>query len=168
MGLLFLSPFIVKSKNNLSIIRPPGAKNENEFLNLCIRCGQCMKICPTQVIELSLFERGLTGIYAPRLIFTKGWCEMCSACGCVCPTGAIKKITKPTKIGIAKINKNRCIGWARGGLCLICVEVCPYQGVTSDKKHRPHVVLDKCIGCGLCEYNCPVSPRAIYVVGLFK
>ena len=29
------------------LIRPPGALAEDKFLSKCIRCGECLKVCPT-------------------------------------------------------------------------------------------------------------------------
>ncbi len=40
-------------------VRPPGALGENRFLKRCIKCGQCMRICPTNVLQPALFEAGL-------------------------------------------------------------------------------------------------------------
>ena len=31
------------------LIRPPGALEETDFLARCIRCGECMKVCPEQL-----------------------------------------------------------------------------------------------------------------------
>lgn len=152
----------------LYILRPPGAKKEKKFLKLCMRCGQCIKICPTQVIHPTGKEAGATKIYTPRLIYTRSWCEMCLACQDICPTGAIAKIKKP-KIGTAQINKSTCIAWEKKGKhCLICQEVCPYLAISSDKKYRPTVTSSNCVGCGLCEYNCPTSPRSIFVTPLLN
>ena len=56
----------------------------------CIRCGACMKVCPTNVINPTLTEAGMAGFWTPHLIMTQGYCEYtCTLCGSVCPTGAI-------------------------------------------------------------------------------
>ncbi len=72
------------------LLRPPGVKDENDFLKKCVRCGECMKICLRNALYPSLFEGGLYGIYTPVLVPRKGYCEYnCTLCGQVCPTKAI-------------------------------------------------------------------------------
>jgi formate hydrogenlyase subunit 6/NADH:ubiquinone oxidoreductase subunit I len=107
----------------------------------------------------------------PRL----GYCEYrCTLCGQVCPTGAIKKLTMGekarTKIGLAMIDKGRCLPWAHGRPCIVCEEVCPtpkkaiwFEDVKVTERDgrkfslkQPHVDLELCIGCGICETKCPV------------
>src|SRR3989338_541621 len=64
------------------LIRPPGVLNEQEFLNKCVRCGNCMRVCPTNVLQPVIFESGLSGIWAPHLVFEIGYCEYnCNLCG---------------------------------------------------------------------------------------
>ena len=159
------------------LIRPPGALAEVEFLELCQRCGLCMKVCPTNVINPTLAEAGLAGFWTPRLIMTQGYCEFtCTLCGSVCPTGAIREITakekieQPIKIGSAYIDRGRCLPWSGNAPCIVCQEVCPtspkaiylQENVVAapDKKRLkvqlPFVHLKRCVGCGICENKCPV------------
>ncbi len=246
-----------------SIIRPPGSLEESKFLERCIKCGQCMKICPTNVIQPVGIDKGLEAMWTPTLnnrIGTSGCQLNCIACSYVCPTAAIRPITLdekqgtgefadkgPIKIGTAFVDRNRCLPWAMGIPCIVCQENCPvspkaiftadtYQPVrnpakkvtdtqpglitieTSDMQpgayasgdyylaadirggdmvkitandqstlkyqtqennfdvktgqtvyikvrlQRPVVDIEKCIGCGICEHECPVSgKRAIRV-----
>jgi polyferredoxin/formate hydrogenlyase subunit 6/NADH:ubiquinone oxidoreductase subunit I len=159
------------------LVRPPGALAEVEFLELCQRCGLCMKVCPTNVINPTLAEAGLAGFWTPRLIMTQGYCEFtCTLCGSVCPTGAIREITaqekieQPIKIGSAYIDRGRCLPWSGNAPCIVCQEVCPtspkaiylQENVVAapDKKslkvQLPFVDLKRCVGCGICENKCPV------------
>jgi len=34
-------------------LRPPGALNEDKFLAACIKCGQCVQVCPVEAIRLA-------------------------------------------------------------------------------------------------------------------
>ena len=52
----------------VDIIRPPGALVENDFLDRCIRCGNCMEVCPTNGLQPAMFEAGYEGIWTPRLV----------------------------------------------------------------------------------------------------
>jgi ferredoxin len=159
------------------LIRPPGSLPEKEFLALCQRCGQCMKVCPTNVINPTLAEAGMAGFWTPHLIMTQGYCEYtCTLCGSVCPTGAIRdinvkeKIGQPIIIGSAYIDRGRCLPWSGNAPCIVCQEVCPTspkaiyvkkEVVTAPagktlQVQLPQVDLQKCIGCGICENKCPV------------
>ena len=116
-------------------IRPPGSVDEREFLERCIRCGECMKVCPNNAIHASLGEAGLEGLWTPILIPRIGYCEeSCVLCGQVCPTGAIRRFTEqerrgegqpPIKIGTAFYDFGRCLPWAMQIPCIVCEEFCP-------------------------------------------
>jgi len=117
------------------VIRPPGAVEERQFLERCIRCAECMKVCPNNALHPAFFESGIEGIWTPILIARIGYCEhSCVLCGQVCPTGAIQKITEkeklglgvpPVKIGTAFYDHGRCLPWAMQTPCIVCEEFCP-------------------------------------------
>jgi ferredoxin len=239
------------------IVRPPGALAEKEFLKRCIKCGQCMRVCPTNVIQPAGFEGGLENLWTPVLnnrIGSSGCQLNCTACGQVCPTSAIRPITLseklginefaqagPIKMGTAFFDRDRCLPWAMDRPCIVCQENCPVSpkaiytreyfstvrdgvltvkkasgkrietvennlsvgrfatgdyycvaedgqkrkitantentiDISSDKPfekipaagskieisvrlQRPYVDIEKCIGCGVCEHECPVSGK---------
>ena len=58
------------------LIRPPGAQDEGDFLSRCIRCGECMKVCPTNGLQPVLWEAGLEGLYTSRLVPRLGYCDI--------------------------------------------------------------------------------------------
>lgn len=142
------------ASGNANLVRPPGSLPESEFLNRCIRCGQCMRICPTNIIVPSGLFNGFENLWTPVLNFTDGTsgCQLnCTACGYVCPTSAIRPINLseklgidefsekgPVRIGSAYVDRTRCLPWAMNKPCIVCQE------------------------------NCPVTPKAIYVTERFE
>lgn len=72
-------------------LRPPGALDEQEFLSACIKCGQCVQVCPVQAIRLADLDDGF-GVGAPAIEPRRQACDFsCDAAQCVlaCPTGAL-------------------------------------------------------------------------------
>jgi len=155
---------------NDRLLRPPAALPESDFLARCIRCGACMKACPTGGLQPALTEAGLEGAWTPILAPRQGPCAFgCDACSRVCPTGAIRHFTSEQKsaifIGTARIDHATCLHWKDTAhkRCLVCDEVCPYDAIYTDTVEGrivPYVNEARCVGCGNCEKNCPVGPTA--------
>ncbi len=160
------------------LLRPPGALAEEEFLRRCVRCGECLKVCIGAALHPALLQAGATGLWTPVVMPRIGYCEYnCTLCGQVCPTGAIRRLPLEEKrkvvIGLAVIEKDRCLPFARGEECLVCEEHCPtgekaivfedkdvlVQGEVRRLK-LPQVVKERCIGCGICETRCPLEGRS--------
>jgi MauM/NapG family ferredoxin protein len=158
-----------------TMVRPPGA-TLTDFSALCIRCGACIRVCPTQGLQPSLFEGGVQNLLTPRLVPRLGYCSYpCNACSQVCPTGAIPPLAleekQHTPIGLARIDQDRCLPWAYNIPCIVCEEACPVadkaiwlEEVEAENAQgemillqRPRVIKELCIGCGICEYQCPMG-----------
>jgi MauM/NapG family ferredoxin protein len=156
------------------LIRPPGAVPEKDFLARCIRCGTCMKACPSNTLQPIGFQIGLSGFFSPGLTPRRGAClAQCNLCGQVCPTGAIRPLALEEKIwakvGTAYVLRHKCLTWEFGRRCLVCDEVCPYNAV--EFKNVPGIPVavpfvneNRCSGCGFCELHCPVQAQAAIVV----
>ena len=185
-----------KSRNEL-LLRPPGALDEPDFLARCIRCGECMKVCPNNALQPAFAEAGLEGLWTPTLAPRIGYCEpSCVLCSEVCPTGAIWQITpkdkgwvvgvnsaqnQPVRLGTAFYDRGRCLPWAMATECIVCEEWCPVSpkaiyvveadvvdsaGKTKTLK-QPRVDPSRCVGCGACEFACPLQDRpAVYVTSI--
>ncbi len=139
---------------NSMLVRPPGALTEEEFQKRCLKCGQCIRVCPTNVIQPAGINLGLVNMWTPIMnnrIGTSGCQLNCTACGQVCPTAAIRPLTLdekhgtgdfadagPIKIGTAFVDRNRCLPWAMSKPCIVC------------------------------EENCPVSPKAIRTLDIYE
>jgi polyferredoxin len=159
-------------------LRPPGAL-EDDLMSRCLRCGVCMRACPTNALQPALTEAGVEGLWTPVLIPRLGYCDYaCNACGQVCPVQAIPLLGLDEKrtqvIGKAYIDQNRCLAWSDHTDCIVCEEMCPLpdkaiyleeasfatvDGETVQVK-APHVERGRCIGCGICENRCPVVGQA--------
>jgi len=71
-------------------LRPPGAVAEKDFLALCIKCGQCLQVCPYHSIKLADMAKG-HGLGTPYIDANIRGCYACEAVPCVlaCPSGAL-------------------------------------------------------------------------------
>lgn len=156
-------------------VSPPGSKSLEYFNSKCTACHLCVSSCPTQVLQPSFLEYGFTGMLQPHLDNNAGFCNFeCNICSEVCPTGAILPIKleekKLTQLGVAKFIKENCIVHTQKTDCGACSEHCPTKAVHMIPYEGtlviPEVREKYCIGCGACEFACPVIPyKAIYVEG---
>ncbi|NQT88760.1 4Fe-4S binding protein [bacterium] len=192
VGLPLLGVNVARSRTDdrLTLLRPPGALPEDSFLARCVRCGECMRACPTNALQPVGLSAGLEGAWTPQLVARNGYCDYtCTRCGRVCPSQAIQRLTLAEKhvrsLGKARFNRSRCIPWRgfarfREGMtewkdtnCGTCEEACPvpgkaihytrFVGKVGDEEiiiDRPYVVEDLCVGCGFCEHECPIAGDA--------
>jgi MauM/NapG family ferredoxin protein len=176
---LFVSRMLGTKTRETRLLRPPGVGREEDFLDKCVRCGECMKVCLRSALYPASLQAGLYGLYTPTIVPRLGYCEYnCSLCGQVCPTGAIPKLPleqkKKAVIGLAVVDKNHCLPYAKKMNCMVCEEHCPipdkairfetvretgYNGKDIVLK-KPYVVDELCNGCGICEYVCPLEEKA--------
>lgn len=165
------------------LIRPPGALPEDEFLDRCVRCGECMRVCVANGLQPTTWQTGLDGLWSPVMNCRVGYCEFnCTLCGQVCPTGAIARLDREAKqkvkIGLAAVDRSRCLPWRGSSPCIVCEEHCPtpkkaillreeevlLEDGSRAVVQRPIVDENLCIGCGICENKCPLSDRSAIIV----
>jgi ferredoxin-type protein NapG len=144
-------------------LRPPGSLAEPAFRGTCQQTGACVNVCPAQAIRL---EKGKAG-GVPYIDADFAACVVCTGLKCmsVCPSGAIV----PTSIndidmGTAVWHQSSCLR-SHGDDCTICVERCPLGSAAIEVKAGEIAVKPLgCIGCGVCQFECPTSPKSIVVI----
>ena len=231
--------FLPVSRAFVPRLRPPGALDEKDLLASCIKCGQCVQVCPVSAIRLGELHEG-HGIGVPYIAAREQACDFsCDAVQCIlaCPTGALTyekpdffavregaelaklpvliakaadqepALNLKERMGLARLTRpEACLavqgkgfsGPARGPtfkgrmrytsvdrwkpipvrdhpyereLCDLCVTECPikdairleaFTDASGNRRFRP-VVLEQCVGCGVCEMICPAEPAAIEI-----
>ena len=165
-----------KIPNRKTPIVPPGAASVQNMRRKCTACQLCVSACPNGVLRPS---NKLETLMQPEMSFERGYCRPeCVECSQVCPTSAIKPITAADKsaisIGWAVWIKENCVVNTDEVQCKSCEQRCPTGAIllvdrnsnSEDTLKIPAIDIERCIGCGACEYHCPARPfSAIYVEG---
>jgi polyferredoxin/Fe-S-cluster-containing dehydrogenase component len=175
LGLLSIG--LTDRKAEAGMIRPPGAVAEADFREKCIRCLECVRICESNggCLQPDSIHNHIEDLWLPVAKMRDGYCEYnCNLCGEVCPTDAIESLSLADKqtfmMGMAYFDKDLCIPFAHHEDCLVCEEHCPLpekairfkteQYADEDGSQRwvkyPFVDQELCIGCGICEFKCPL------------
>ncbi|MDR3326955.1 MAG: 4Fe-4S binding protein [Prevotellaceae bacterium] len=156
-------------------LSPPGSLSADNLQKHCTACHLCIGKCPSNVLKPAFLEYGLAGMMQPVMSFENGFCNYnCTQCSNVCPNGALRPLTveqkHTTQMGKVQFNRDICVVVRNGKNCGACSEHCPTQAVKmmpyKDGLTIPQIDTTICIGCGGCEFICPVRPaRAIFVEG---
>ncbi len=131
-------------------LRPPGAVQENIFLERCTKCGDCIEACPHDAI------RSLTIQETPAIFPEETPCKLCEDLPCInsCQTEALVPVNSYSEIrmGLAKVSRNICTA---GNGCNACVSKCPTQAISMDfGEFLVSVDAGQCVGCGICQHIC--------------
>ena len=95
--------------------------------------------------------------------------------------GRRRQPDQPIRLGTAFYDRGRCLPWAMATDCIVCEEWCPVspkaiyvqeaQVIDSAGNMKtlkqPRVDPSRCVGCGACEYACPLQEHpAVYVTSI--
>lgn len=155
-------------------LRPPGTLDETTLKGACIRCGNCIRSCPSGIIEPSVDSRDVAGFLVPQLKFSgTHYCRQdCNKCGQACPTGVIRPLPLPEKnrhvIGIARIDLPECL-LTMDAECGLCLPRCPRGAIVEQFSRETYtttvkVIAEKCNGCGACVGICPAKVVTVEAV----
>jgi MauM/NapG family ferredoxin protein len=173
-GLGFWAGRIRAAEPDGSLLRPPGAVAEKRFPGICVRCGNCVRACPSKIIHPDVGDARLAGLLAPKVRYEKNYClEDCIKCIQACPTGALQILNLDQKrayvIGEALVDASLCLLALGEKDCDACMRSCPFEAVQiywDEDRYIAYPIVDskKCNGCGACEVACPTdSIKAIRV-----
>jgi ferredoxin len=162
-------------ENKTSPVCPPGGVTITDFNSRCTACSLCINACPNNVLQPAFMEYGLSGMMQPVMNYHRSFCTFkCNICTEVCPTHALQPLAleakQLTQLGKVKFIKDNCVVKTEKTSCGACSESCPTKAVYMIPYEGnlliPEVNDEICIGCGHCEYACPMVPyKAIYVDG---
>lgn len=177
-GIIGFQAVMYAMREPQTFIRPPGAKDDTDFLARCVRCGKCLEACPYESIRMvkdSLDPSSGT----PCISVREKACRMCEDLPCVkaCPTGALRDCEEreDIRMGIAVINEKTCLSY-KGMRCEVCYRACPlldraiaidYRMREGDDRHSvfaPVIDPEVCTGCGWCVERCVTDEPAIAIV----
>ena len=173
-GLLLLHPLaqLPIGRRLRQRLRPPGALAETDFLGACIKCGQCVQVCPVECIHLADANEGF-GSGTPFIDARSQACDFsCDALSCIlaCPTGALShsvRTKEEVRAGVAELTRpDACLarqgkgfrGVVRGAGFegrLRYEEIDRWNAVpVADHPYERDL-------CDLCVSECPIGESAI-------
>ena len=150
-----------------SVLRPPGALPEKEFLDTCYRCGNCVEACGAHAIR-PMTREDIERAGTPYIDPDGAPCVVCEELACMkaCPSGALALVADPKQIamGLARVDHYLCLRH-QGQQCTICLDKCPMGTGAIELSDGGEIAVkpDGCVGCGVCQFHCPALPKAMTV-----
>jgi len=146
-------------------LRPPGALTDQKFRETCSGSGKCVAACPVHCIVID--PTGRRGNGAPFIDADAAACVVCQGLQCmsVCPSGAlVPTALENIDMGTAVWHERTCLRSA-GQNCTICIDHCPLGTAAIELKDGQVAVNPLgCVGCGVCQRDCPTTPKSIVVI----
>jgi len=147
------------------VFRPPGAVDEQAFLDGCTRCDACIQACPHDaIVHAPPRFRGAAGTPMIDPGPTGAPCRMCDDFPCIaaCEPNVLR-LDAGVRMGMARIDILTCLAHT-GSFCTVCSEQCPVDGAIEVHQGRPRIIEDCCTGCGVCHHVCPSQENAVLLM----
>ena len=140
-------------------IRPPWALPENDFIDRCTRCVDCLGVCSQKILVVG--DGGF-----PTVDFSQRECTFCGDCAAAClPLALVRSDGAPAwnyKAGIS----DACLA-QRGVECRVCGDFCDVRAIRFAPRigstPLPAIDTDACTGCGACVAPCPTTAIRIAI-----
>jgi len=147
-------------------LRPPGSVREEQFLDLCIRCGECFKVCPGPVLHPAGIEGGVEALWTPVAVPSWAGCHQdCNFCGEVCPTGAIRPLAieekRKTHMGLAVVDTRTCLPHRGEQDCDLCFQECQAAGYSAIEMREITLETGDLSGSGLSALDIEEAGRIL-------
>ncbi|NNG13319.1 MAG: ferredoxin-type protein NapF [Halobacteria archaeon] len=138
-------------------VRPPWSQAEDEFVENCTRCGDCISACPQHILD-----KGRGGF--PQVDFSRGECLFCGECVQACKVGVLAGWSPQGDSSAAWSIRasigDRCLA-QRGVECRSCRDQCDTAAISfrlvAGGVAQPQLDRATCNGCGACYSVCPVQ-----------
>ncbi|MDR2790321.1 MAG: 4Fe-4S dicluster domain-containing protein [Campylobacteraceae bacterium] len=167
---IYISPKLY-AKN--SFLRPPAALDEKEFLATCIKCGQCIQVCPYHSINMYDITH-LNSIGTPYINANERGCYLCDLLPCIlaCPTGSLRhevQRAEEIRMGTAYISDiNGCFAYMGKK-----VEKKDLKLLISNQNEREAAVYENYQNyegkeCTICADMCPYPDKTDAIEMVYK
>lgn len=130
----------------------PWVASPGTFTDDCTRCGRCVGVCESRIIEKS-------GGGFPAVNFSIDECTFCYACAEICPEPIFLPRDQTPWQAKAMISQECLAG--KQVECRSCSDSCETSAIKfrlqAGRVAQPEINFDDCNGCGACVSVCPVS-----------
>ncbi len=149
--------FLTGNRQEGTTFRPPWTPPEDEFIDQCRRCDDCIAVC-----ETGLLKKGSGGF--PEADFSQAGCSFCGSCSDACQHDVIQQHviqeTEDVPWNILATINPQCLALNRVH-CRTCQETCEARAISFTIKTGgvaiPSINTDQCTGCGECVSLCPIT-----------
>lgn len=149
-----------------TLLRPPGALNEKDFLSTCIKCGQCVQVCPYHTLSLLDIKSG-NSVGTPYVDARSRGCYLCDLLPCVlaCPSGSLNHdVTQAQQVqmGVALLkNPNKCLALLNQRVSQENIADILQHSNENEREEKVLQDVQKYVGepCTICADLCPYPQK---------